>query len=173
MGLSLKAVSKEWHYDEQLEEYVGEVKSSTNNIGYISYKLFRDDLIKYCTNGKLERLETINDLFGCYQDNETYKVAMTKEDFEEEELKEYEVQKYLKGLEHLKNTYPKLYDCFPFIMHCDCDGEMPYTQLERALPILEEYEQECSDKEYSYCELQDLIDVIKETIEIKGKLWFV
>lgn len=177
MGLSLKAVSKDWHYDEKLDEYVGETGSLSTDIGYIGYKFFRDDLIKYCTNGEWEKLETIVDIFSCYCDNETYKVAMTKEDFEEEELKDDKVQEYIKRLEGLKNIFPKIYNCFPFIMHCDCDGDIPYTQLEKVLPILEEYKQKYPNKKYGYSMrkydwLKDLIDIIKEAIEMKGKLQF-
>lgn len=177
MGLSLEAVSKDWHYDEQLEEYVGETGSLSTDIGYIGYKFFRDDLIEYCTNGRFNRLETLGEVIGAYEDKKTYKIAMTKEDFEKEELQDKEVLRYLQKLDWLKSISQKMYDCFPFIMHCDCDGEIPYTQLEKVLPILEEYKQKYSNKKYGYSGhkydwLQDLIDIVKEAIEMKGKLWF-
>jgi hypothetical protein len=177
MGLSLKAVSKDYHYDEEVEDYVGEYESLTTDIGYFGYKFFRDDLIKYCTNGKYENIKEVFYVFDCYQDTETYKIAMIEKDFEEQELQDEAVQKYLIKLNHLKNVCPKLYNCYPFVMHNDCEGEIPYEQLESVLPILQEYKQEHTNKKYGYGGwdydwLQDLIDIIEEAIEMKGKLMF-
>jgi hypothetical protein len=177
MGLTLSATSKDFHYDEKIGDYVGETGSLSTDIGYFSYKFFRDDLIKYCTKGIYKSIEDVFGVFECYQDDETYKVATIEEDFTQEELKDEQVEKYLIRLKHLKNACPKLYDCFPFVMHCDCDGEMPYTQLENVLPILQEYKAVEPNKQYGYKArkydfLQDLIDIIKQAIEMKGKLRF-
>jgi hypothetical protein len=45
MGLTLTAVSKDYHYDEN-GEGAGEQYFSTD-IGYIGYKIFRDDGNRY------------------------------------------------------------------------------------------------------------------------------
>ena len=95
MGLSLYAVSKDYHYDEELDDYVGEKGCLSTDIGYFGYKFFRDDLIEYCTSGKYESIEKVFKVFGCYSDTETYKIAVIEGDFEEQELQDEMVQKYL------------------------------------------------------------------------------
>lgn len=171
MGLSLKAVNFDYHFDEELEEYVG-YKGYSTDCGYFGFARFRNDLVKFITNNKLNFDSNYcgKPLTWCWFDSETYEVRMDRStsDFEDED--------YFNKLETMKNQFPKLYDLYPFIAHCDCEGSIPYTQLEKALPILKEFQSQANEtygysgRDYDW--LEEVIGIIQEVINIKGKLWF-
>ena len=177
MGLSLVAVNKSYGYTKNGDYKKGNIRYSDVDIGYCSYKIFRDDLLKYLTNNRINKLEELDRYFGKYfYDDKTYRVA-TKQinNFSKEELQELEVIAYLKKLEKLKIDYPKLYDCFAFIEHCDCEGEMPYQQVEDVLPHLKDFAEK-NKKQYGYLRAldftNDLILVLEDVVKNKGKLYF-
>jgi hypothetical protein len=171
MGLSLQAVSIDYHYDEDIHDYVGEEGTISSDIGYISYKIFRDDLVSFATNNKIKSIDDYycgEKLTLCWYDEKTFEVAMEEIGFKDEE--------YILRLEQMKREYPKLYDIFPFVEHCDCEGTMPYTQIEKVLPVLEEFNKQKNKKygysAYNYDFAEDLVEIMKEVISMKGKLYF-
>lgn len=171
MGLSLKAVSIDYHYDKELDDYIGEKGSISSDIGYIGYKFFRDDLVSFTTNNKIKSIDDYyrgKELTWSWYDDKTFEVAMEEIDFEDKE--------YISRLEQMKREYPKLYDIFPFIAHCDCDGTISYKQIENVLPVLEEFNKQ-KQKKYGYSAhnydfAEDLVEIMKEVISMKGKLYF-
>ena len=177
MGLTLKAVSKDYHYDEE-GEGVGEEYSSTD-IGYGGYKFFRDALLKFASNGKMMdivcRFEG-KELTWCFYSSKTYIVVSSKEQLDDEDEGNEKVKEYFKRLEKLKAEYPDVYEIFGFIAHNDCEGEIPLFQCEKLLPVLKRfYEVDKNNYGYSgwdYNFTEDLINVLEEVIENKGKLWF-
>ena len=76
----------------------------------------------------------------------------------------------------MKETYPKLYQVFPLVAHCDCEGEMSYKQCKRLLPVIKEfYEQDNRNYGYSgldYNFTEEFISVLEEVISHRGKLYF-
>ena len=117
MGLTLKAVNKDYRYNEQ-GEGIGDSYLSTD-CGYGSFWRFRNDLIKFTTKGQLSSATSTfegHELCWCWYDDKTYKVAML--DTTSENVKND--KEYIGKLKKIKKLYPKLYDIYSFIAHCDC-----------------------------------------------------
>lgn len=177
MGLTLTAVSKDYHYDEE-GEGVGEEYSSTD-IGYIGYKIFRDALLNFASNGKMKDLNcrfANKELTWCYYEPKTFIVTTSKEQFDDDDKINEKIEEYFKRLEKLKEEYPDVYEIFGFIAHNDCEGEIPLFQCEMLLPVLKRfYEVDKNNYGYSgweYNFAEDLINILEEVVEKKGKLWF-
>ena len=194
MGLRLSAVSKDYGYDEEKEDYIGEDYLSTD-IGYFGFKTFRDNLIKWASNNKLNGETTFengefikgseepdffqrnnqNKLYWGFHENHTLVIAM-EDDGDEEDLKNEKWIKYVEKLKALKEQYPNVYVLYPFLSHCDCEGEMPLEQCEKILPLIKEFHK-ADNRSYGYSAweynfVEDFIKVLEEVIKHKGKLRF-
>ena len=186
MGLTLRAVSKEYHYSKIKEDVVGKEYGLSTDIGYIGFKLFRDALVKFTTNGAYSDINKdkyfdgkyASDLVNSFIDDDSLQVCIDDEDFLSEDLEKYqdEVKQYKHKLFHMKEHYPKLYQVFPLIAHCDCDGEMPLKQCQMILPVIKEfYKQDTHNYGYSgwnYNFTEEFISILEEVISHRGKLYF-
>ncbi len=194
MGLTLRGVSKDYRYDEEKDEYIGDEYSSTD-IGYGGFAAFRNNLTKWASEDKADdkslfinnRISPSGDVFFsrhnnedylayCFYDSETYVVLMDFEEGSEESKKSDKFINYIKKLDFLKQEYPKLYTLYPFIFHCDCEGEMPTEQCEQILPLIKEFHK-VDDRSYGYSAweynfVEDFIGILEEVVEHKGKLLF-
>ncbi|MBR3208815.1 MAG: hypothetical protein IKF82_00960 [Bacilli bacterium] len=194
MGLTLSAVSKDYGYNEEKEDYIGEEYLSTD-IGYGGFKVFRNNLIKWASNNKLNDESTFengkfikgsetpdffqrnnqNKLYWGFHEEKTYVVAM-EDDGDEDDLKNKEWIKYVEKLKALKEQYPKVYVLYPFLAHCDCEGEMPLEQCEQILPLIKEFHK-IDNRSYGYSGweynfVEDFISILEEVVNHKGKLRF-
>lgn len=174
MGLNLMAVNKNYGFNKDGDALEGNVEYSEVCFAYSSYKWLRDDFLKYLTDNSIASLEDATNYIGDYYitDMETYKVNVVKEDFEVDELSDVKVLEFLNKLEKLKIEFPKFYDCFAFIMHCDCEGEIPYEQLLSLFPHLKMFVEHLSQKEGKNKRLNSLVEVVNDAIDNKGKLYF-
>ena len=193
MGLSLYYATKDYEYSYETDAYKGSCDLSFD-IGYVGYKIFRDKLLQFATNGLangdslfidgiiknsnkmtmfMTEEEQKNLLCYCwYSDDKGYKVIMNKEDFNNEEITN-EKQEYLDKLEKIKKLYPKVYDLYPFVFHSDCEGYILKDQVINVLPILKECKQANYLKnEYDKDFLDFLIVTIEKVIKTNGKLMF-
>lgn len=179
MGLSLSAVNRDYGFTEDGDDKKGNECYCSTDTGYSSYKFFREDFMKFLTDG---RIENFDELFSAkylpngYWYNDKYTVLMCIEDFEEDNRDNPKVKDYLDRLEKIKEEFLDLFDCLPFIMHNDCEGEMPYEQLVSLVPHLKFYHEQTGKawgySGWDYDFVQDLIDCCEEAIEHKGKLYF-
>jgi len=194
MGLQLRAVSADYGYSQEQECYVGEEYLSTDT-GYGGFKLFRNNLILWASNNKLNDESTFengefikgseipdffqrndqNKLYWGFHETKTYVTAM-EDDGDEEDLKNKEWVKYTEKLKALKEQYPKVYILYPFLSHCDCQGEMPLKQCEQILPLIKAFH-EVDNRSYGYSAwkynfVEDFIKVLEEVVTRKGKLFF-
>ena len=180
MGLSLTAVSKNYGYKKDGEGKKGNKRYSDVEIGYIGYKLFRNKLIAFLTEDKISDMDALVGEYGMFKetwyDTKTYMVAVKKKLFDDGEQKKVEVLEYLSKLDLIKKAYPKLYDCFAFIAHCDCEGEMPLEQVGILLPHIKAfYEHDSRNYGYGgrpYNFTRDFIAVCEDVVKNKGKLYF-
>lgn len=193
MGLSLYYATKDYKYDYETDTYIGNCDLSFN-IGYMSYKIFKDKLLEFATNGMVNGDSLfINDIFKksdklpmfmnneeqksllsyCWYSNDNgYKVVMTAQDFSNEEITS-EKKEYLDKLEKIKQICPKLYNLYPFVFHSDCDGYICKEQLVGVLPILKECKMaEYLKEDYGKKFLDFLIETIEKVIKTDGKLMF-
>ena len=194
MGLVLKAVSKDYGYNEEKDDYIGEGYLSTD-IGYGGFKMFRNNLAKWASNNVADdtslfinnKILPSGDVFFsshndedylayCFYDSENYTVLMDFDQASEESKKNEKFINYIKKLDFLKKEFPKLYTLYPFIFHCDCQGEVPLEQCEQILPLIKEFH-ETDNRSYGYSGweynfVEDLISVLEEVITHKGKLLF-
>lgn len=168
MGLDLIAVNKNYGFNKDGDDLEENIIYSEVGFAYSSYKRLRDDFLKYLTNNSISSLEDLDNYIGDYYitDRTTYKVNVVKEDFEVEELNDLSVIEYLNKLDKLKIQFPKVYDCFAFIMHCDCEGEISYEQLLPLFPHLKMFIEGKNQR------LNTLLEVVKDVIDNKGKLYF-
>ena len=141
MGLYLMAVNKSYGYNKDGENKKGNKKYYDCRFGYGGYKFLRDKIIKYLSNGKISTIEELSLLTNnlCWHDDKTQEVRINLKEFDLENQTNEKVLEYLKALKQIKNDLPKIYDCYTWLMHCDCDGEMSYTQLIPVIPHLKEY----------------------------------
>lgn len=177
MGLSLCAVNKNYGFTKDGDEKEDNEEYISTDTGYSSYKFFREDFMKFLTGGDICSFDDLRAVFGDYfYDDKTYVVPMSTNDFDEEAREIPEVKDYIDRLGRLSTKYPKLYDCFAFIEHCDCEGEMPYEQLVSLVPHLKAYHEQSNKKwgyqAWDYDWVQDLIACCEEAIKHKGKLYF-
>lgn len=178
MGLTIIAVNKNYGFKKDGKEKKNNKEYNSTETGYFSYKSFREDFMSYLTNKEINTFEELfSDFFPeCYWIKENQQVIMNVDDFEEKKKNKPKVLDYLKKLELLKEKYPNLYDCFAFIVHCDCEGEIPFQQLVPLVPHLEEYHKQTGRKwgysGWDYDWVQELIDCCNETINHNGKLYF-
>lgn len=196
MGLTLTAVSADYGYTEDREEIIGEEYLSTD-IGYGGFKNFRDALLRMVSGGAAtdnnclflrKKFIPSGDMFFqchkpqtdylvyCFYDNKTKVVLTGSEGLDEDDLKNEKVVNYLKKLEDLKESYPKVFDIYPFIAHTDCEGEMPLDQCEKLLPLVKEF-YSANKGHYGYSGMdynftEDFIAILEEVVSHKGKLWF-
>lgn len=177
MGLSITGVSYDYKINEEEGDFEGEEFSSTD-IGYFGYKFFRDALIEFCTDGRLNLDSNYGGgpLAWCFYDDETYEILFEPEDFSEERLKNPKVQEYQRKLNSLKKDYPKLYEVYDFVCHCDAEGIVPAKTCKRLLPILKEFYQ-ADKKNYGYSGwdynfTENLISILEEVVQVGGKLYF-
>lgn len=194
MGLTLRAVSKDYGYDEEQDDYVGETYSSTD-IGYGSFRAFRNNLIKWATNNVaddnslfinnkilpgeesfLSRRPAEQFLAYCFYDSEDFTVRMDLEEGSVESQQNPKFIDYIKKLEFLKENYPKLYTLYPFVYHCDCEGKMPFSQCKQILPLIKEFH-EFDDRSYGYGAwrynfVEDFIQILEDVVAHKGELYF-
>lgn len=170
MGLDIRVVSSDFHYDKELEEYVGETLCDLDaHIGYIGYKVLRDEIFKFFSNNdltgdslfvptsnggifkNLEPLEVIKrslkgigdsyDMCYAWIDDDTLTPYMSLDEFNEEitQEKEKSVNMYFEKLDALKRNYPKVYILYPFLSHSDCEGSLSYEHCERVIDLLKEF----------------------------------
>lgn len=194
MGLTLRGVSKDYKYDEEKDEYIGDEYSSTD-IGYGGFAAFRNNLTKWASEDKADdkslfinnRISPSGDVFFsrhnsedylayCFYDSETYEVLMDFNQGSEENRKSEKFINYIKKLDFLKQEYPKLHTLYPFIFHCDCEGEIPTEQCEQILPLIKEFHK-VDNRSYGYSAweynfVEDFITILEEVVEHKGKLLF-
>ena len=194
MGLTLSAVSKDYGYNEEKDDYIGEKYLSTD-VGYGGFKVFRNKLIQWASNNKLNDESTFengkfikgsempdffqrnnpNKLYWGFHEEKTYAVAM-EDDGDEDDLKNEKWIKYVEKLKALKEQYPKVYVLYPFLSHCDCEGEMPLKQCEQILPLIKEFHK-VDNRSYGYTGweynfVEDFISILEEVVNHKGKLLF-
>lgn len=194
MGLTLRAVSKDYRYDEEKDEYIGEAYSSTDT-GYGLFRTFRNNLIKWVTDGVaddnslfinnkilpgeesfLSRRPADQFLAYCFYDSDDYTVRMSFEEAGEGSQQDPKFIEYIKKLEFLKENYPKLYTLYPFVFHCDCEGKMPLSQCKQILPLIKEFH-EFDNKSYGYVGwkynfVEDFIRILEDVINHEGELNF-
>ena len=173
MGLYLMAVNKGYGYNKDGEDKKGNKEYYDCRFGYGGYKFLRDKIIKYLSNGKISTIEELALLTNnsVWHDDKTQKVHINLEEFELENQTNEKVLEYLKALEQIKNNLPKIYDCYAWLKHCDCDGEMPYKQLVPVISHLKEYIlQNTNILEIE--EVNELIECMQSAIDNKGKLYF-
>lgn len=178
MGLTLTAVNKNYGYTKDGEERKRNKDYFSTDTGYGAYKFFREDFMSFLTNGSISTFDELFTRFfpNGYWYNEKYVVLVNLNDFEEANRSNPKVLDYLDRLDLIKDKYPKLYDCFAFVTHNDCEGEMPYEQLVLLVPHLKEYHEQTGKtwgySGWGYDWVQDLIECCEETIKHKGKIWF-
>lgn len=183
MGLTLRAVSKGYHYSERKEDMVGKEYGLSTDIGYGGFYSIRIALANFASNGKFtDAFKDIYDdgskLIDSFMDDNTLQICTDEEDFMAEDLTNSpeEIKAYKAKLAHMKETYPKLYQVFPLVAHRDCEGEMSYKQCKRLLPVIKEfYEQDNRNYGYSgldYNFTEEFISVLEEVISHRGKLYF-
>ena len=177
MGLSIMAVNKNYGFTKCGDDKKKNETFGSTDIGYIGYKIFRDNLIKFASDGRILSIDELELFFNksYFHNDKTFKIAL-ESDFATEELKDDKVQAYIEKLKKIKSIYPKVYDIIPLVLHCDCEGEIPFSQIKPILPILNDFHKYdksnygYSGREYNFTE--DLIEVIEEAIKNKGKLYF-
>lgn len=194
MGLTLRAVSKDYGYDEEKDEEIGEEYSSTDT-GYGSFRAFRNNLIKWATNDVADDNSLFIDnrilpgeesflshrpaeqfLSYCFYDSEDFSVRMSLEEGSTESQQNPKFIDYIKKLEFLKESYPKLYILYPFVYHCDCDGKMPFSQCKQILPLIKEFHK-FDDRSYGYGAwgynfVEDFIQILEDVVDHNGVLQF-
>jgi len=173
MGLYLMSVNKNYGHNKDGEEKKTNKEYCNCSFGYWGYKFLRDNIIKYLSNNKVSSLEELGLLTNnkCWHDDKTYEVHIYLEEFEFELRNNKELLSYLVDIQKIKNDYPKLYDCYTWLMHCDCDGEIPYEQLIPVVPHIKEYMlMGTSNKEIE--QVNELIKCMQSAIDNKGKLYF-
>ena len=168
MEVILKSVSKYFRFDENGKE-VGQVFSSIKT-GLGSYSCFREELIKYVTNGKISKLNEIycdTELCLCWYKDKTMEVVL-QTNADEEVLNDI---LYIAKLNKMKKEFSKLYDIYPLIAHPVGEGEMRTNQLKKVLPILKEFRKSITDiKKYKW--IDEFIKGIEIIIKKDGKLLF-
>jgi hypothetical protein len=194
MGVTLKAVSADYGYAREQDDYIGEIYLSTDT-GHGKFRTFRNNLIKWATDNKADDMSVLvnneilpsNDsplrpthedeeyLDYCYYD-ENFSICMTPDDAALETRQKEDFVKYMEKLDFLKENYPKLYTIYPFAYHCDCEGEMPFKQCEQVLPLIKEFH-EFDNRSYGYSAweynfVEDFIKILEEVVAHKGKLLF-
>jgi hypothetical protein len=194
MGLTLRAVSKDYGYDEEKDEDIGEVYSSTDT-GYGSFRAFRNNLIKWATNDAADdnslfinnkilpgeesffsRRPADEFLAYCFYDSEDFVIRMELEEGSKESQQNPKFINYIKKLEFLKEAYPKLYTLYPFVYHCDCEGKMPLNQCKQILPLIKEFH-EFDKRSYGYSGweynfVKDFIQILEDVVNHEGELDF-
>ncbi len=194
MGLTLKAVSKDYGYDEEKDNYIGEEYLSTD-IGYGGFKAFRENLAKWSSDNKADDMSLFinnkilpsGDVFFsrhnqeeylgyCFYKGDTYVVLTDFDQGSEESKKNEKFINYCKKLDFLKKEFPKLYTLYPFIFHVDSVGEMPLEQCEQILPLIKEFHK-FDNRSYGYSAwkynfVEDFIKILEEVIKHNGKLNF-
>lgn len=182
MGLCIRAVSADYHYDEKIQDNVGEEYSDVD-IGYIGFKLFRDSLVKYASNGRFndsykDKYDDGTHLCGNFYNDNDLRVCINEEDFTKEDLENggEDLKIYFNKLNHMKKNYPKLYQVFPLFSHHDTEGEIPLEHCKMILPVIKEfYEHDKHNYGYSgwdYNFTEELINVLETAINHGGKLDF-
>lgn len=176
MGLTLCAVSKGYRYSKKKDDMIGKMFNSVD-VGYGGFMSFRNALLKFASGGAFSHIVD-DDLFGksfswCWFKDKTFVVIMTKEQLENDD--DYD-KEYFDKLNWLKNNYPKLYDIYPFLVHCDCEGEMPLEQVEKLLPIVKTFytynKHNYGYSAWEYNFTKEFIKVLSVVVEKKGKLYF-
>lgn len=194
MGLTLRAVSKDYGYDEEKDEEIGEEYSSTDT-GYGSFRAFRNNLIQWATDGVADDNSLfINNrilpgeesflshrpdeefLAYCFYDSEDLSIRMSLEEVSAESQQNPKFINYLKKLEFLKENYPKLYTLYPFVYHSDCEGIMPASQCKQILPLIKKFH-ELDNRSYGYGAwgynfVEEFIQVLEDVIAHEGELYF-
>lgn len=183
MCLTLRAVSNGYHYSKTKEDVVGKEYGLSTDIGYGGFCAFRIALAAFASNGKFS--DAFNDVYDdgtklieAFMNDSTLQICVDGEDFaaEDSTSRQEKTKAYKAKLAHMKDAYPKLYQVFPLVAHCDCEGEMPYKQCKMILPVIKEfYEQDNRNYGYpclGYNFTEELIDILEEAVSHKGKLYF-
>lgn len=141
MGAIIKAVSIEYNYSQEKEDYVGEVYSETIDYGFAFFDVYRSWILRFLSCGQIESVDTLNDIYGVdgkhWADLETGEIY-SFEKFPEEDKKSRGIE-YWEKFSKFVNDYPMLKNFWPFAVHSDCNGIIKYQEAENLIPYFEDF----------------------------------
>lgn len=174
MGLNLSSVNKTYGFKKDGDEYKNNKEYFNRRISYGGYKFFRDDMVKFLTDNKLEKIEDFEIYFSnnYWYDDETFIIPMLEKDFTALDINNENKKKWLNTLQKLKLDFPKLYDCFAWLHHCDCEGIMYPNQLKPTISHLETFIKNMKEDYWAKDYAISLLEIFKSVIDNDGKLYF-
>lgn len=172
----------DYSYSTEKEDYVGEVYSETDGIGYAFFDVYRYWILRYFSCGKIENgVDTLNDLYGVQKmhwgDTDTGEIY-SFEKFPEEDKKREGSIEYWTKFQQFVSDFPNLKDFWPFAVHSDCDGVIKYPEVEKLIPYFEDFLSHIScvpvpawiPKFTVFT--KDLIQCCQDVVQHKGKLFW-
>lgn len=181
MGTCIKAVSMDYAYSKEKEDYVGEVYSETFGISYGFFFAYRTWILRYFSCGKIDSIDMINELYGVenmhWGDTDTGEIYSFDKFPEEDKEREGSSEYWIK-LQKFVSDYPKLKDFWPFAVHSDCDGIIKYQEAEKLIPYFDDFlsHLDCVPVPSFIPKFsdftKDLIKCCRDVVQHKGKLFW-
>ncbi len=192
MGLTLKAVNKDYGFKkvidedgdyEYLEKETNEEYLSTD-IGYVGFMSYRTEIAKFFGIEKYYEPSLYGNPkgflgeFGVYFYNSNdYGLLYSEDEADEEDLQHPKFNEYMQKMARISKE--KYYNILPLLLHSDCDGEMPLRDVKRIYPKIKEFHEKCRksnvDFGYSgwdYSFINDFEKILELCIKNQGKLIF-